>query len=88
MTDLHMLRMLLSLPPERLKERKPFQAMFDNLSNGKAISLSKKQRKWVLDVFLGHQLDSKPIAVKNIAVRDKGPPVLNFGILPKRPPGK
>jgi len=89
MTDLGMLRQLLSLPPDRvLKERRPFQAMYDGLMNGKIIGLSKKQRKWVHDAFLGHRLDSKPVPLKKIAVKDKVQKPLDFGPLPKKPPGR
>jgi hypothetical protein len=88
MTDLQMLRALLSLPAEKLKERRAFQAMYDDLTNGKYVSLSKKQRKWVHDVFLGHRLDSKPIAVQNVPTKDKRKVKLDFGPLPKKPPGR
>jgi hypothetical protein len=89
MTDLQMLRQLLSLPQGRLNsgEQRAFHGMYDDLITGKIIGLSKKQRLWVQETFLGHRLDSKPVPLKKIRPRDKVRKPIDFGPLPKKPPG-
>lgn len=87
-TDVTMLNALLLLPREKLKERGPFQAMYDSLMLGKVVNLTKKQRKWVEGVFLAHQLDKKPMPSRKAPTVDKRKAVLDFGPLPKKPPGR
>lgn len=89
MTDLTMLRQLLSLPQGRLKpgEARAFLGMYEDLSNGKLVGLTKKQRLWAHETFLGHRLDSQPVPLKKIKVRGRVQKPLDFGPLPKKPPG-
>lgn len=92
LTDLSILKILLSLPAGKLSNRNIFQSMYDNLAIGKIISLSKKQRAWVERVYKEHKLDKKPLAAafrQKVVVQDKGPEkILDFGPLPMKPPGK
>jgi len=90
MTDTQMLRGLLALPPTVLAggEKRAFQAMYDDLVNGKIVNLSKKQRAWVEGAYLKHKLDKQPATTKIIPTKDKQKAVLNLGPLPKKPPGR
>ena len=92
LTDLKLLRILLSLPLGKLSdnERRAFQAMFDDLSNGRIVNLTKKQRSWLLDLYQKHELHRKPLPrLKKIKVKDKmSKSKLDFGPLPLKPPGK
>ena len=88
LTDLQVLRLVLSLPHEALKERRVFQSMYENLATGRQIKLSKKQRVWVDGVFYTHKLDQRNIPLKKMVIRDKGKKPLDFGPLPKKPPGR
>lgn len=90
-TDLKLLQILLSLPAGRLSssERRAFQAMYDDLSNGKVVSLSKKQRAWLEAIYQKHELHRKPLPkLKKIATRDKNVCALDLGPLPLKPPGR
>ena len=87
-TDVAMLNALLLLPREKLQERRPFQAMYDNLVLGKIVNLTKKQRAWVEGVFLAHQLDKAPPPKRKAPTVDKRKAVLDFGPLPLKPPGR
>ena len=94
-SGLQMLRALLTLAPLKLSggEKRAFQAMYDDLSNGRMIELSKKQRLWVEAAFLKHKLENKELPAREVAkvkVRDKRKPdgLLDFGPLPKKPPGR
>lgn len=90
-SDLQLLRILLSLPSGKLAppEKKAFQAMFDDLANGKRIGLSKKQRQWLEAVFHKHELHKKPLPkLKRITTKDKNVGTLDLGPLPLKPPGK
>ncbi len=86
-TDLQMLRALLALPPGQLKQKQAFQAMYDSLAVGGQVSLSKKQRLWVAQVFDQHKLKNKPIP-KEVKTLDPGKKDFDIGPLPKRPPGR
>ena len=73
-TDLKLLQILLSLPMGKLSgpEKRAFQAMYDNLVNGKVVNLTKKQRWWLEDVYRKHDLHKKPLPrLKRIATKDK-----------------
>jgi predicted protein tyrosine phosphatase len=91
-TDTKLLQILLSLPSERLSssEKRAFQAMFDDLSNGKIVGLSKKQKAWANEVYVKNDLHKKPLPrLKKITVKDKSAvKVLDFGPLPMKPPGR
>lgn len=92
MTDLQMLRAILVLSAKRLKpaEKRAFQGMYDDLQNGVIIHLSKKQRAWVKSVYQDHDLHMKPLPPKKPPTKDKRggrAPILDFGPLPKKPPG-
>jgi hypothetical protein len=67
--------------------REIFLGMYEDLSNGKLVGLTKKQRKWVHESFIGHRLDKAPVALKKIKVRGRVDKPLDFGPLPKKPPG-
>lgn len=94
-TDLQMLRALLSLAPGKMTARQTtiFQSMFDDLSTGKVISLSKAQRSWVTETWKHHKLDQglQP-PPKKIQVKDKAANTTSSALdqMPKplRPPGK
>lgn len=63
--------------------------MYDDLSNGKVVNLSKKQRAWLEMVFHKHDLHRKPLPrLKRIQTKDKGVGVLDLGPLPLKPPGR
>ena len=83
---------LLSLPAGKLSssEKRAFQAMFDDLANGKIIGLSKKQKAWANEVYVKNDLHKKPLQrLKKIAVKDKsGKSPLDLGPLPMKPPGR
>lgn len=89
MTDLTMLRQLLSLPDGRLKtgEKRAFLHMYEDMVTGKLVGLTKRQRAWVNEVFVDHKLDKNPVALKKIKVRGRVDKPLDFGPLPKKPPG-
>jgi len=72
-TDLQVLRAVLNLPTDKLgyQERKPFQAMYDQLAAGMMIGLSKKQRAWVDSVYDKNDLDRERPAAKPVAIQDK-----------------
>jgi len=78
------------MPPGRLTNRPVFQAMYDSLATGKAISLSKKQRAWAEGVYKENKLDKRSFPLKQkVEVKDKGPSkILDFGPLPMKPPGR
>lgn len=82
-----MLRALLSLPAGHLKQKQIFQAMYDGLAVGGVVSLSKKQRLWVSQVFAQHKLENKPIP-KVVKTLDPGKKDFDLGPLPKKPPGR
>ena len=91
-TDLQMLSALLRLQSPLPKGRRAFQGMYDDLHNGKIVRLSKKQRFWVEQTFFQHKLDRRELPPKpdKPPVRDKRPQqevILDFGPLPKKPPG-
>jgi hypothetical protein len=88
LTDLQVLRILLSLPHETLKERRPFQAMYEDLATGRQVKLTKKQRAWVDQIYFKHELDRRSVPLKKMTIRDKAKPILDFGPLPKKPPGR
>jgi len=93
-TDLQVLRALLSMPLGKLSssEKTSFQAMFDQLSNGRQVKLSEKQRGWADSVYDKHDLDkpraegARPVAVKDKSAGDASP--LDNLPKPLRPPGK
>lgn len=89
-TDNQILRGLLTLPEGRLSrsERRAFQAMYDDLTNGKFIKLSRKQREWAEAIFLKHDLQMKPLPARVPPTKDKRKVDLNFGPLPLKPPGR
>jgi hypothetical protein len=89
-TDNQILRGLLTLPEGKLSgsERRAFQAMYDDLVNGKFIKLSRKQREWAEAVFLKHDLQMKPLPARVPPTKDKRKVDLNFGPLPLKPPGR
>lgn len=91
-TDTKLLQILLSLPGGKLSgsEKRAFQAMYDDLVNGKCIKLSKKQRGWAEEVYRKNDLHKTPLPrLKKIAVKDKaGKSLLDLGPLPLKPPGK
>ncbi len=94
-TGLHMVRGLLALPPLKLSrsEKRAFQNMYDDLINGRIIDLSKKQRAWVEGVYVKHKLDRKLVELParvEVRRKDKRKPdgLLDFGPLPKKPPGR
>jgi hypothetical protein len=92
-TDLQMLSCLLRLRAPEPKGRRAFQAMYDDLINGKIIRLSKKQRAWVEELFFHHKLDRRELPPKpdKPPIKDKRPQqevILDFGPLPKKPPGR
>ncbi len=88
-TDLKLLRILLSLTSKLTKSEKgAFQAMYDDLANGKIVRLSKKQRQWLEAVYYHHNLHQKPITLKKITTKDKVKGVLDLGPLPLKPPGR
>ncbi len=72
-TDLQVLRAILNLPADKLgfHDRKPFQAMYDQLAAGMMIGLSKKQRAWADSVYDKNDLDRERPAAKPVAVLDK-----------------
>lgn len=86
-SDLQLLRALLSLPPGQPKQRGIFQAMYDKLVVGGQISLSPKQRQWVIAVFDEHKLKDQPIPT-NVRTMDPGLARFNLGPLPLKPPGR
>ena len=88
LTDLQVLRLLLSLPHEALKERRPFQGMYEDLATGRQVKLTKKQRAWVDQIYFKHELDRRSIPLKKMVIRDKSKKILDFGVLPKKPPGR
>ena len=87
LSDLQLLRALLSLPPGLPKQRGVFQAMYDKLVVGGQISLSPKQRQWVIAVFNEHKLKDLPIP-SDVRTMDPGRPSFNLGPLPLKPPGR
>jgi hypothetical protein len=89
-TDSQTLRALLTLPPGKLSksEQRAFQAMYDDLVNGKMVQLSRKQKEWAEEVFLKNDLQGKPLPAKLPPIKDKRKVDLNFGPLPKLPPGR
>jgi len=94
-SGLQMIRALLTLSPLKLSrsEKRAFQAMYDDLINGKIIELSKKQRAWVEALFLKHKLENKELPAREVVKvkrRDPGKKdgLLDFGPLPKKPPGR
>ena len=91
-TDLQMLSALLRLQAPLPKGRRAFQGMYDDLHNGKIVRLSQKQRFWVEQMFFQYKLDRRELPPKPSVppIRDKRPsqePILDFGPLPKKPPG-
>ncbi len=90
-TDMQMLRALLGLPVGRLSggDKRAFQAMYDDMVNGKLVRLSVKQRAWVEGAF--HRLDlggkELPPREEGSLVKHRERVVLNFGPIPK-PPGR
>ena len=88
MTDLVMLRSILACKAITEGQRRAFQSMYDDLSNGKLIGLRKKQRAWAEEVYAKHRLDKLPPPSKPIPVKDKVKPTLNLGPLPLKPPGR
>lgn len=94
-TGLHMIRALLALPPLKLSksEKRAFQNMYDDLINGKIIDLSKKQRAWAETVYVKNKLDQKLVELPpRVPVKRRDPGkkdgLLDFGPLPKKPPGR
>jgi hypothetical protein len=90
-TDLKLLQILLSLPTGKLSnsERRAFHAMFDDLSNGKYIGLSKKQREWAEQVYLKNDLHKKVAwHTRKIVPKDKNSVVVDLGPMPLKPPGR
>lgn len=90
-TDLKLLQILLSLPAGKLSgsEKRAFQAMYDDVANGKVVRLSKKQRAWLEAVYQKHDLHRKPLPkLKKIVTRDKNVGLLDLGPLPLKPPGR
>jgi hypothetical protein len=90
-SDTKLLQILLNLPPGKLSvsERKAFQAMYDDLVNGKYISLSRKQRSWAEQIYMKHELHRNPLPkLKRVETKDKQKAVLDLGPLPLKPPGR
>jgi len=92
LTDLQLLRILLSMPPGKLKNRSAFQAMYDSLATGEIVSLFPKQRAWAERVYKENNLDKRPLTFRQkVEVQDKNKgsgKILDFGPLPMKPPGK
>ena len=45
-------------------------------------------RAWVETVFFDHKLDKKPLPKRKAPTVEKAKAVLDFGVLPKKPPGR
>jgi hypothetical protein len=90
-SDMQMIRALLLLPAGKLSggDKRAFQAMYDDLVNGKLVRLSVKQRAWVEGAFNRNNLAGKelPPREEGALVKHKEKVVLNFGPIPK-PPGR
>lgn len=89
MTDMNMLRAVLRFKHKLAAGQvKAFQAMLDDLEQGKQISLSKKQRAWVAQKFQDLGLEGKelpPAEVPKVKAKVEFEWAKN---LPLKPPGR
>lgn len=88
-TDKQMLTSILNVEKLTPGEKRAFQAMYDDLMNGKIIGLSKMQRLWAGQLYAKYNLDKVRGPNKPVAVKDKGAP-LALDTMPKplKPPGR
>jgi hypothetical protein len=98
-SDLQVVQALLSMPVGKLTgaEKSAFQGMFDNLTTGRIVRLSMRQRAWADEVYDKNDLDKERPPAKKIAVRDKSlvesararvPFLDDQPKLPLKPPGR
>lgn len=91
MTDMVLLRVLLSSKKLSASQDKAFGQMLQDMVDGKLVNLSKKQKDWATQLYDQHNLKGKPVNLKEAPKPRKdfhAPPSVWDTPKPLKPPGK